>query len=46
MKPIEGVNLDIEVKMIDTGVGDLDVVVKMKPTEQKMKPTGIGNADV
>jgi len=32
--------------MNETGVTDLNVRVKMKHTEQKMKPISVGNPDV
>ncbi|MBW8331947.1 MAG: hypothetical protein K0M40_07995, partial [Prolixibacteraceae bacterium] len=34
------------VEMKPTGVADLDVRVKMKPTEQRLKPIRVGNPDV
>ena len=46
MKPIEDRNLDIGVKMNETGVANLDAFVKMKPTEWEMKPIRVRNLDI
>lgn len=46
MKPIEQLNLNREDWKKENGVADLDARVKMKHTEQKMKPIEGGNLNV
>ena len=46
MKPIRVGNLNVGVKMNETGVIDSDIGVKMKPIEVKMKPIGVADLNV